>query len=108
MYTGEDWDKELVRYTKQVGRDPSTNTMQSLDDFHIFVLAHIISRPIFVFAEPNVYSMADGNSRKCRSWSKPVFRFRSSHRCQQDARSLLTAFMAERIMSKEPHHAGAQ
>ncbi len=35
-------------------------TCTSLDDFHVFALAHMIRRPIIVLAEAVVSSFADG------------------------------------------------
>ena len=57
------WDKEWRMVVSQASLDtPHGQPLESLDDFHIFVLANVLRRPIIMYAAPKIRSQATGGT----------------------------------------------
>ena len=57
------WQREWQSTVAQASTDiPQGKTLESLEDFHIFVLANVLRRPIVMYAAPKVRSQATGGT----------------------------------------------
>ena len=56
------WEAEYQHMIDMVNPRRHSSRMDSLTDFHIFVLANVLRRPIIVYSTAKVHSMATGSS----------------------------------------------
>ena len=60
------WQREWETVVRQASSDPTaTATLYSLEEFHVFVLANVLRRPVIMYASRKMRSIHSGGTMQC-------------------------------------------
>ena len=60
------WQQEWQTVVRQASSDPTaTSTLYSLEEFHVFVLANVLRRPVIMYASQKMRSIQTGGTMQC-------------------------------------------